>query len=111
MNTFTPGPGNPPRKKKLKSVNPYNDPSNLGQTIITPALIGKDSEDDKSAYNKLMEERKKKKEEKVREETNQINPYKARAPISPMKKGGSIIKGSSLRRQASSKGLRTSKKH
>ena len=27
------------------------------------------------------------------------------------KKGGSIIKGSSLRRQASTKGLRTSKKH
>jgi hypothetical protein len=28
-----------------------------------------------------------------------------------LKKGGSTIKGSSLRRQASSKGLRTSKKH
>ena len=29
----------------------------------------------------------------------------------PMKKGGAIVKGSQLRRQASSKGLRTSKKH
>lgn len=111
MNTFTPGPGDPPRKKKLKSANPYNNPSKIGQAKITPALIGKDSEDNKSAYNKLMEEHKKKKEEKEREEKNQRNPYKARAPISPMKKGGSIIKGSSLRRQASSKGLRTSKKH
>jgi len=29
----------------------------------------------------------------------------------PMKKGGAVVKGSQLRRQASSKGLRTSKKH
>jgi hypothetical protein len=34
------------------------------------------------------------------------------APYAPLKKnGGSIIKGSSLRRQASTKGLRTSRKH
>jgi len=29
----------------------------------------------------------------------------------PMKKGGAVVKGIQLRRQASSKGLRTSKKH
>ena len=29
----------------------------------------------------------------------------------PMKKGGAVVKGSQLRRQASSKGLRTFKKH
>jgi hypothetical protein len=29
----------------------------------------------------------------------------------PMKKGGVVVKGSQLRRQASTKGLRTSKKH
>ena len=34
------------------------------------------------------------------------------APYAPIKKnGGTVIKGSSLRRQASTKGLRTSKKH
>ena len=39
-------------------------------------------------------------------------PYKPAEP-GPIvkKKGGSVIKGSSLRRQTSTKGLRTSKKH
>jgi hypothetical protein len=106
MNTFTPGPGNPPRKKKLKSVNPYNNPSNVGQTTLTPALIKKDSEDGRSRYEKLKEKQKQEVEERAKEA-----PMSPKARISPMKKGGSIIKGSSLRRQASSKGLRTSKKY
>lgn len=40
-----------------------------------------------------------------------ISPKPMNTPPPPMKKGGAIVKGNQLRRQASSKGLRISKKH
>ena len=89
-------------EKQLK-----NEPSKIGQ--ITPTTSSKqDSENSKDPYKRLVEERRKRKEREKRENENQRNP---KAGISPMKKGGSVTKGSLLRRKASTKGLRTSKKH
>jgi hypothetical protein len=87
MDTFAPGPGKPKRPKRPRKG--LDKPKTPGQLYL--------------------EQQEKENEEKKKREI--LEKYRPKPSLPPLKKGGSIKKGSSLRRQASTKGLRTSKKH
>ena len=91
----------PPNQKwdsttcKCKRSIPINIGNNKENTIKTQSANVLEKMSSQAKYDNTPEGRKERREKATK----------------LFKKGGSTIKGSSLRRQASSKGLRTSKKH